>query len=240
MRITPAPCGAGTQSVPEPSVFSCYSCRVVRRRRLHTVRLSTPGSAGQYFEASSPPSLLFKDFLLYFVSLGERARAREGEGEWGAARPGVVAAHPPPAPGVYSRAKRARGAGGAGGEEGGNERGGGRERERTRETTLLGHIGELQRARARSEQHRAVKPGPLHLVRCVRCGNCGLRRGECPLERDFLAVLVQSIQGTHSRHSGLATSLTGSRERRAGCEGWTRRKPPRWAFRASHGAQGGA
>ena len=90
MRITPAPCGAGTQSVPEPSVFSCYSCRVVRRRRLHTVRLSTPGSAGQYFEASSPPSLLFKDFLLYFVSLGARARAREGEGEWGAARPGVV------------------------------------------------------------------------------------------------------------------------------------------------------
>jgi len=52
--------------------------------------------------------------------------------DWAAAgsRSGV-AAHPPLAPGVYSRAKRARA--GAGGEEGGNDRGRGRERERTRE-----------------------------------------------------------------------------------------------------------
>ena len=104
--------------------------------------------------------------------------------DWAAAgsRSGV-AAHPPLAPGVYSRAKRARGAGGRGrGRERERERTreGEDERERTRETTLLGHIGGLQSARARSEQHGAVKPGPLHLVRAHHHSTTQTLRGTCP------------------------------------------------------------
>ena len=120
-----------------------------------------------------------------------------------------MAAHPPLAPGVYSRAKRARGAGGRGrgrGREREETREGEDERERTRETTLLGHIGGLQSARARSEQHGAVKPGPLHLVRCVPCGSCGLRRGECTLERDFLAVVRQNLARQAAGAAGCAAA----------------------------------
>jgi len=55
-------------------------------------------------------------------------------------------------------AKRQRSAGG--------EREGEGENERDIERTLLGNNGGLQWARARSPHRRAVKPGPLHLVRC--------------------------------------------------------------------------